>query len=237
MNRWNFVEKIALVAFLIWSAAGLFFTIERITPSTIAHSPVPASLVPFVDFCLSVGDPVLILLAFINTHLHAARQWTAGVARRWGLIVLLFAFGIETLGVSTGFPFGDYRYTSRFGPILWQVPFTIPLAWHVIVTNALFIVRAISPSCSTLFESLFTSLICTLYDVVLEPFATTIKRYWIWTQGTVPPLNYVAWFVLSGFLVWLFAPTLSNRFRRDLRPWLILGITIAIFLAGRFYEN
>jgi uncharacterized membrane protein len=118
--------------------------------------------------------------------------------------------------------------------MLGVVPLTIPLAWHVVVTNALFVVRAVAPHASRLAEAALAGLLCMLYDFVLEPFATTVKHYWIWTEGTVPPINYLAWFVLSGLLVRLFAPTLSSRFRLDLRPVLILGITIAIFLAGEF---
>jgi uncharacterized membrane protein len=233
-NPWNLVEKISFAAFVIWSAAGLLFTLERISPEAIAHWPVPGRLGQFVDLCLENGDPILILLAFANTHLHAVRQWSAGVARRWGLIVLVCAFGIETWGARTGFPFGNYHYTDRFGPILGVVPLTIPLAWHVVVTNALFVVRAVAPHASRLAETALAGLLCTLYDFVLEPFATTVKHYWIWTGETIPPINYAAWFVLSGLLVRVFAPTLSSRYRFDPRPALILGLTILIFVAAEF---
>jgi uncharacterized membrane protein len=234
MERWHAVEKLAIAAFVIWSAAGLTFTLGHISPNTIARWPVPGWLGQFVDHCLEYGDPILILLAFANTHLHAARQWSAAVARRWGLIVLVCAFGIESMGATTGFPFGDYHYTDRFGPMLGVVPLTIPLAWHVVVTNALFLIRTVAPNVSRLAEAVLAGVLCMLYDFVLEPFATTVKHYWIWTGGTIPPLNYVAWFVLSGLLVRLFAPTLSSHYRLDPRPALILGLTIAIFIAGEF---
>jgi putative membrane protein len=231
---WNGLEKICFAAFVFWTAAGLVFTIGRISPEMISHWPVPGWLSQFVDFCLSTGDPILILLAFINTHLQAVRQWSAGIARRWAMIILVCAFGIETFGTVTSFPFGDYHYTDNFGPMLGVVPLTIPLAWHVVVTNALFVVRAVAPYISRWGEATLAGMLCTLYDFILEPFATTLKHYWIWKDGTIPPLNYIAWFVLSALLVRLFAPTLSNRFRTDPRPALILGLTILIFLAGEF---
>ena len=233
-DPWNFLEKISFAAFLLWTAAGLIFTIEHISPEMISHWPVPAWLGQFVDLCLQTGDPILILLAFINSHLHAVRQWSAGIARRWAMTVLLWAFGIETIGTITSLPFGDYHYTDNFGPMLGVVPLTIPLAWHVVVTNALFVVRAVAPYLSRLAEAVLVGLLCTLYDSILEPFATTVKHYWIWQEGSIPPLNYIAWFVLSALLVRLFAPTLSSRFRLDPRPVLILGLTILIFLAGEF---
>ncbi len=231
LSRW---EKALLIAFLFWSAFGLIFTLGHITPVAIERWPVPEWLARFVRFCLQTGDPILILLAFANTHLHAARQWTPPTARRWGLIVLVSAFAVETLGALTGFPFGVYHYTDRFGPLLGVVPLTIPLAWHVVVTNALFIVRLAAPHLPRLGEAAFTAAICTLYDFILEPFATTVKGYWIWTGGTIPLQNYVAWFVISALLVGAFAPTPATRFRRDPRPCLILGITILIFVAGRW---
>ena len=230
---WSLIEKVALFAFVIWSAAGLMFTTGHVTPATIAQWNLPGGLGGFVNLCLQNGDPILIVLAFINTHLHATRQWSSAVARRWALIIIASSFVIETFGTKTGIPFGQYSYTDNFGPILGLVPITIPLAWHVIVTNALFLVRAGAPHLSRVFEAILTGCICTAYDFILEPFATKDKHYWNWTDGAVPPLNYAAWFVLSGLLTFVFSPTLSNRYRFDLRPALILGLTVAIFLAGK----
>jgi uncharacterized membrane protein len=229
---WTFTESFFFGAFIFWSVAGLIFTFGRLTPATIGHWLPSGNLRDFVDLCIINGDTILILLAFFNTHLHAARQWTDGVARRWAFTILSCAYLIETVGTLTGIPFGDYHYTDRFGPVLGYVPLTIPLAWHVIVTNALFLVRAVAPHVSATIEALIAGLICMLYDVVLEPFATTVKDYWTWNDGSVPFLNYVSWFVLSTLLIRLFVPTLSTRFRFDPRPLVILAFTVLIFIAG-----
>jgi uncharacterized membrane protein len=229
---WSFLDSIALLAFVIWSAAGLYFTIKHVTPATIARWQLPDALRQFVEWCLQNGDSILILLAFINTHLHAARQWNAGAARRWAAIILVCAYGIETFGTITSFPFGEYHYTNRFGPMLYLVPLTIPLAWHVVVTNSLFVIRALVPHVSRLTEALLTGMLCTIYDFILEPFASSLKHYWVWTDPTVPPINYIAWFILSALLTRFLVPTISVRYRLDPRPVLILGLTIAIFIAG-----
>jgi len=234
MRKWSRWEKVVLGAFLFWSAAGLIFTFGHITALTVMRWPIPVWLIQFVQFCLRTGDPILILLAFANTHLHAARQWTPSVARRWGLIVIGASFAVETLGACTGFPFGAYHYTDRFGPLLGVVPMTIPLAWHVVVTNALLLVRRAAPHLPRMGEVALTALLCTIYDFILEPFATTVKGYWIWSGGIIPVQNFAAWFVISGLLVWFFAPTSATRFRNDPRPWLVLGITVLIFVAGRW---
>jgi putative membrane protein len=227
MKKWPFWEKLLFAAFLFWGAAGLIFTLGHFTPASLPAEPW---LRDFVAGCIRTGDPILILLAFANTHVHAAREWTPALARRWGLIVLVAALGIETVGVTTGLPFGDYRYTNRFGPMIGVVPLTIPLAWQVVVTNALFLARLVTGR--RFWEAVLTGLICTGYDYILEPFAGA-KRYWIWQGGVVPAENYAAWFILSGLLAGIFAPALATRFPRDVRPGAILGVTLLIFLAGR----
>jgi len=229
---WNIVDYLALLAFVIWGAAGLTFEIQHIMPDTIAHWQLSAPLRQFVGACQHYGDEILILLAFINTHLHAARQWTAAIARKWAIIILLCAYAIEAIGTQTSLPFGSYTYTDNFGPKVWVVPLTIPFAWHIVVTNALFIVRAIVPHVSEWGEAALVGVICTTYDFILEPFATTTKHYWNWAGGTIPHLNYVAWFVLSAALVYFFAPTLSTTYRRDPRPFIVLLLTVLIFLGG-----
>jgi putative membrane protein len=233
MKSWHAIDWLLFLAFVIWSAAGLTFILLQISPATIEGWKVPPDLKTFVSGCLTWGDPVLILLAFANTHLHAARQWSAGVARRWALVIVPITFGIEWAGSNFGIPFGDYRYTANFGPTLLGVPLAIPLAWHVVLTNTLFVVRALAPNFTLLPEALITGFLCTVYDFVLEPFATQVKSYWVWTDKSVPPLNYVAWFVISALLVRILAPALGTRYRLDPRPWLILGLTLAIFIAGR----
>jgi uncharacterized membrane protein len=231
---WNAADWVAFIIFLIWRAAGLYFTVKHITPAVVARWHAPDWQRQFVDLCLQNGDPILILLAFISTHLQAARQWSAGIARRWAAIVLVCAFAIETYGANTGLPFGAYHYTDNFGPMIWIVPLTIPLAWHVVVTNALFVVRALTPNIGQFTEAGLVGLICMGYDFVLEPFATVTKNYWVWDEGSAPPINYLSWFAISALLVRIFGPTISTNNRLDLRPIFILGITLAIFLAGRF---
>ncbi len=101
------------------------------------------------------------------------------------------------------------------------------------MTNALFIIRTMSRHLSRALEAAVAALVCTAYDVVLEPFATHAKGYWIWSAGEPPLQNYLAWFVVSALMVWLFAPTDATRSQRDRRPFWILGLTLLIFAVGR----
>jgi uncharacterized membrane protein len=232
MRRWTALEKILLGAFLFWFACGLVFTLGRIGPATVAAWPLPAWLHAFISGCVHLGDPFLIVLAFANTHLVAARQWGAAPARRWALLVILLSLAIETLGAMTGFPFGAYTYTDHFGPVLGVVPLVIPLAWHVVLTSSLFLVRGLAPHLPRWGEALAAGFLATLYDAILEPFATLTRDYWHWRHSAVPLQNYVAWLVVGTLLIGLFAPTGAGRKDRDPRPALILGTTVLLFLAG-----
>ena len=230
--RWTRLERVTFGAFLFWCACGLVFTLGRIGPETVAGWTRPGALRDFVEFCLAIGDPALIVLAFANTHLLATRHWGSPAARRWAFIVLVGSLALETCGALTGFPFGRYVYTDRFGPVLGVVPLTIPLAWHVVLTNALFLVRAVVPHAPRWAEAAAVGLLATLYDAVLEPFAVRVKGYWLWQGGAVPVQNYAAWFAVSALLTLAFAPATTRRATRDMRPAVVLGATVLLFLAG-----
>jgi uncharacterized membrane protein len=229
------LEKIVLGAFLFWFACGFIFTLGRIGPGTVETWALPSWLRAFIEFCLAFGDPALILLAFANTHLLAARHWGSAPARRWALIVVLLSFAVETCGALTGFPFGHYFYTNAFGPRLGVVPLTIPLAWHVVLTNVLFMVRTLGPNLPRWLEAALVGLGAELYDMALEPFATAVKEYWKWTdspESYAPAQNYLAWFVIGTLLALVFAPATTRRAVRDWRPTIILGTTVILFIAG-----
>lgn len=229
------MNRLVTSAFLLWTGAGLVFTLVPLTPEQV-EAWHPFWLGDFIAFCLRYGDPVLILLAFAATHLHAARLWGTALARHWAILIIVLSTLIETVGTLTGFPFGAYRYTDQFGPLLGVVPITIPLAWHIILTNAYVLVDHFSKLRQHFFLVGFSALLCTLYDFILEPFATQVKHYWIWQQGTIPLQNYLAWLVFSAGLIGFFAP--RNTPRRDWRqPALVLGGTLLIFIVGRLVHR
>lgn len=226
-------ESIFLGLFLFWSACGILFTLFQVTPATLDAKALPFFLKHFISLCLGLGDEILIILAFATTHLLAARRWSLVEARRWALLILLGSWAVETLGTATGFPFGAYHYTDRFGPRLGLVPLTIPLAWHVVLTNVLLLVQSRVRGHVRALTPLLCGLLCALYDVALEPFACRARLYWWWEGGTVPIQNYVAWFFVSALLIRLFAPAPAAGIpQRDLRPLLILGTMLVIFILG-----
>jgi putative membrane protein len=124
---------------------------------------------------------------------------------------LLFALGVslEYVGVLTGVPFGQYTYTGVLIPELpGGVPLAIGFAWLMIVVSGLFTARLMLRTglpysageiiaTSTLGAALAVGL-----DLLLEPVAYHVKRYWLWedTSGGyygVPWSNFATWFVAA----------------------------------------
>jgi len=168
-----------------------------------------------------------------------SRQWGVAAARRWAIAVMIFGGVLETVGTLTGLPFGQYYYTDNFGPKLFGVlPVTIPVAWFIVASNFLLLVRVHAPFASSTVEAALVATGATLYDWVMEPFAVQVERYWYWTSGGeevdwIPWQNYLTWWVAMFLIVRLFATTSELRDRPEWRPHLILGGMVLIFVVGR----
>jgi uncharacterized membrane protein len=117
LGRW-----LALVLFLLYLAVFPGSTI------TIALDRVPA-------WGEWMGGVLLLLQGAI------VLCWLVGSYGRRGALaaalVFLLAWGVEHIGVSTGFPFGRYRYTTLLQPqLLGDVPLVIPCAWLMVAVGS-----------------------------------------------------------------------------------------------------
>lgn len=236
LRNWHLGDRLLFGAFCAWMAIGLTCAALRLTEDSLALGNLPGFLRGFVAFCLGAGDPVLIVLAALNTHWLLCRVWGVRAARRWAWGVILCGAVVETAGTFTGQPFGPYQYTANFGPQIWRLPpLTIPLAWHVLLGNALILWRSVLPGFIPAIEAAAAAALVTGIDWVMEPFATKVKYYWIWSTpgGAVPAQNYAAWFGVSFVLILLFAKTPAHQNGFEPRPAVILGSMIALFVLGR----
>jgi uncharacterized membrane protein len=233
MKQWHKSDRIFFVLYCFWIAIGLAVGPLHITDQTVGGWPFPGFLIGFIEGCLRYGDPILIVLAAINTHLLLVRTWGSRPARRFVLSVVVLSAVIETAGTLTGWPFGHYAYTDNFGPRLWVLPLAIPLAWFVLIGNALILWRSLLPGFIITIEAAAAATLVTGIDWVMEPFAAQLKLYWLWGEATVPWTNYVAWWVITFLLVHLFAKTPGHQGRTDPRPPVILGTMLALFIVTR----
>lgn len=126
----------------------------------------------------------------------------------WQLFLLCFGLGyiVELIGITTGFPFGQYQYGENLGPLLFDVPLIIGLNWFLITMGAGFVSQE-------LFSSRWARIVAAaslmvFVDFWIEPVADDLS-FWRW--GTewdypdyVPLYNYMGWFVVSVTMQYFF---------------------------------
>lgn len=157
---------------------------------------------------------LLILLTFAFVH-GALRYGTKGIIA-FAVICLVVSNLIENLGVATGFPFGPYHYTDALGPKLGYVPLMIGpaylgvgyLSW-VLATVLVGDVGRRADALSTFSTPAIGAFIMVLWDLSMDPSASTLGGWWVWHQGGgffgVPLVNYLGWYLTVYVFMQLFA--------------------------------
>jgi uncharacterized membrane protein len=168
-----------------------------------------------------------ILVAFVLLH-GALRYGAQGIAA-FAVICLTVSNLFENLGVATGFPFGPYHYTDVLGPKLFHVPLLIGpaylgvgyLAWvlaAILVGN----VERGAATLSSFATPLIAAFVMVLWDLALDPGASTVEKMWIWERGGgffgVPLSNYLGWLLTVYVFMQLFALYLRARAPVDESP-------------------
>jgi putative membrane protein len=142
----------------------------------------------------------------------------------------LIGFGVEVLGVRTGFPFGEYYYTPNFGPHLLDVPLTLIAAWLVLAgyTYALYLQAVGRRGLVWLLAALHLVAI----DLMLDPVAVEAMELWVWAnKGAyfgIPVTNFLGW-LFTSLLVQAVLATCPRPAR--LRGVLWVGRSIIAFFA------
>jgi uncharacterized membrane protein len=194
-------------------------------------------------------DGLLVVLAAATTVCSLMRQLPAQNVMLAGGIVCAIAAAAHTLGVLSGIPFGPIVYTERIKQVLFPpLPWAIPVLWFVVLLNARGVSRLILRPWRRSRNYGFwlmgvTVLLVVLFDFGLEPFATQVKRFWIWDRTntiwywhTTPWANFLGWTVTALLMLAFATPSLINKKPvkhppqfHPLAVWLALNI---IILAG-----
>ena len=112
----------------------------------------------------------------------------------------------EVIGLFTGNPFGEYRYTNAWQPTISlgnrvEFPLLLPFAWVMIVGTVTILAKALLPKSHFLMQSIGAALMATLIDFVMEPVLTLSLEYWKWNEPThifcAPWENAFGWFFVS----------------------------------------
>lgn len=116
-------------------------------------------------------------------------------------VAFIGGFLVEVAGVHTGAIFGEYAYGEVLGLKLVEVPLVIGTNWLMLsylcgsVTNRLPV--------SMIVKVLIAAGMMTLLDFVIEPVAIQLG-FWQWQGGSIPPQNFLAWYVISAALFFVY---------------------------------
>jgi uncharacterized membrane protein len=147
------------------------------------------------------------------------------------------ALGAELIGTSSGFPFGDYAYTSLLGyRILGRVPFPIPISWFYMLYCALAMCARVLPARddgrTRWMWAAAGAAMLTAWDVAMDP-AMVHTAHWVWREPGafygMPLTNWIGWFG-TGLLiarVMLAVVPPSRIAERNAREWLPLALYAA----------
>ena len=116
-------------------------------------------------------------------------------------IAFSIGFLIEVVGVATGVVFGNYQYGRTLGVKIMDVPLIIGANWLMLVYMVGTMIAKLDAN--IWLKSIIGGGLLVFLDVFIEPVAMHLD-FWSWENGNIPTLNYLAWFAVGSFLVFLF---------------------------------
>lgn len=140
-----------------------------------------------------------VLVGATSMVLHAYLSYGFKYASRYLIIVALFGYFIELLGVHTGWPFGIYEYSSTLGISIAEVPLVVPFAWVMMVHPALVAARRVTSK----WTFIYGGALLAGWDLFLDPQMVAAGR-WTW-EVTGSHIPFVPDVPLSNFFGWLLA--------------------------------
>jgi len=167
--------------------------------------------------------PAALLVGTLVLRLPLAAGLAPVVGRRAALSLLglaAYAYAVEYVGLTTGLPYGSFRYAVDLGPMVAGVPLGLPVFFVPLVVNAyLLSVLLTSGRAGRVGRVTLAVGVLLLIDAVLDPAAVAVGFWTYAAPGAyygVPLSNFGGW-ILSG-LVGILAleagfdrPTLSDR--------------------------
>ncbi|MFQ3293770.1 MAG: putative membrane protein [Halobacteriales archaeon] len=157
-------------------------------------------------------NAMLIMIGVIVMRLPLIAGVLPLTDRRAGIslgVLAAYAYGIELVGVRTGWPYGEFTYGIDLGPMLFgDVPIGLPVFFFPLVLNSyllgLLLLGKRARSRAIRLSSVLALVM--VVDLVLDPGAVAIN-FWAYETGGfygVPWSNYGGWLLSGAVAVVLF---------------------------------
>ncbi len=149
---------------------------------------------------------VVVFFAASATHalLHRGARWTA----LYVLVTTSAGLLAESLGTTTGVPFGGYDYAGSLGWKLLSVPVVIPLAWAMMAYPCLLVGQRLAST--RVGAAVAGGWALAAWDLFLDPQMVE-AGHWTWVDvqlalpGSpgIPVSNYLGWLLVAVVMVGL----------------------------------
>jgi bisanhydrobacterioruberin hydratase len=143
----------------------------------------------------------------------------------FAVIAFSIGFLIEVLGVATGIIFGNYQYGPTLGIKIFNVPLIIGVNWLMLVYLVGIMLNKLDNN--IWLKSIIGGGLLVFLDVFIEPVAMQLD-FWGWENQEVPLLNYLAWFIVGSFLVFIFNALKFKKSNPVAAPLFIIYLTFFI---------
>ena len=172
----------------------------------------------------------VVVLGLLGVGVFSARAAYGARAVVAAGSVMVFTFGVELLGSRTGFPFGEYDYTTALSPRLGGVPLLVSCAWAAItlIVHGMFdfALRSALPRVLLMAGSI------TAWDVFLDPQMVG-EGYWQWEASSlafrgIPLVNYAGW-IVTALVTSAMVVALCNRASLVPRTYEAVNIPIVAY--------
>jgi lycopene beta-cyclase len=163
----------------------------------------------FADIGLWWGVMACVVLLATTVLVCLWRAWGLRQTARTAVLLLPATWLIEWIGSTTGFPFGEYTYTTALQPQLAHVPLVVPLAWLMMLPPAWAVASVITGANTGWRFVGISALAFTAWDFFLDPQMVG-WGYWVWYPSGgyfgIPWVNFVGWVVSAALLTWIVRP-------------------------------
>lgn len=155
-------------------------------------------LSPFKDIFLLLTPMNLLLGTFLLFYYQNELN-----KKFFGIVALIFliGFGIEVIGVQSGLIFGSYTYGETLGIKLLDVPLIMGINWLTLIYSVGVVLN--QTTLLTFSKCLIGAGLLVILDFFIEPVAIAFD-FWHWQGDIIPVQNFIAWFIISFFLLLLF---------------------------------
>ena len=158
-------------------------------------------------------------------------------------VIFLASWFIEYWGVTTGFPFGIYTYSGTLAPHIGGVPLAIMFAWFTVTACSLLSARYLLQGSSEISAIFTASVFILATDILLEPFAAFVNKFWLWNDSAIPMQNFVSWYAIGLIFIFTFSQLIKWNNNADYTsglyniPVVIMLINTANFAVVNIFNN